>query len=65
MAYRSIGWSIQRSTRFGCYRRAGNRFDRAVELTTERGDVLTTPLLPGLEIVLTRIFDEPAGATPR
>jgi Uma2 family endonuclease len=44
------------------YRRAGNRFDRAVELTCERHDVLTTPLLPGLEIVLTRIFAEPAGS---
>jgi Uma2 family endonuclease len=43
------------------YRRAGDRFDRAVELTCERNDVLTTPLLPGLEIVLTRIFAEPAG----
>ena len=43
------------------YRRAGDRFDRAVELTSERNDVLTTPLLPGLEIVLTRIFAEPAG----
>jgi Uma2 family endonuclease len=44
------------------YRRAGDRFDRAVELTCERNDVLTTPLLPGLEVVLTRIFAEPAGS---
>ena len=42
------------------YRRVGDRFDRAVELTCERGDVLATPLFPGLEIVLTRIFAERA-----
>ena len=46
------------------YRRAGDRFDRAVELTCERNDVLTTRLLPGLEIVLTRVFAEPAGSAP-
>jgi Uma2 family endonuclease len=45
------------------YRRAGDRFDRAVELTCERNDVLTTPLLPGLEMMLTRIFAAPAGGT--
>ena len=44
------------------YRRAGDRFDRAVELTCERNDVLTTPLLPGSRLCLTRIFAEPAGA---
>jgi Uma2 family endonuclease len=43
------------------YRRQGDRFDRALELTSERGDVLTTPLLPGLEIALARIFAEPTG----
>jgi Uma2 family endonuclease len=47
------------------YRRAGDRFDRAVELTSERSDVLTTPLLPGLEVVLTRVFAEPTGASSR
>ena len=47
------------------YRREGDRFDRAVELTCERGDVLTTPLLPGLEIVLPRIFAEPTGGSGR
>jgi Uma2 family endonuclease len=46
------------------YRRAGDRFDRANELTSERNDMLTTPLLPGLEILLTRIFAEPAGVPP-
>jgi Uma2 family endonuclease len=47
------------------YRRAGDRFERAVELTCERGDVLTTPLLPGLEIALTRVFAEPNSTSPR
>jgi Uma2 family endonuclease len=47
------------------YRRAGDGFDQAVELTSERGDVLTTSLLPGLEIVLTRIFAEPTGGSGR
>jgi Uma2 family endonuclease len=40
------------------YRLAGDRFDRAIELTSEAGDVLTTPLLPNLETPLTRIFAE-------
>jgi Uma2 family endonuclease len=43
------------------YRREGDRFGRALELTSERGDVLTTLLLPGLEIALARIFAEPTG----
>jgi Uma2 family endonuclease len=47
------------------YRRAGDRFERAVELTSERGDVLTTPLLPRLEIELARIFAEPGGVSQR
>ena len=47
------------------YRRTGDRFNRAAELSSERGDVLTTSLLPGLEIVLTRIFAEPAGGSTR
>jgi len=47
------------------YCRSGDRFDRAVELTSERGDMLTTALLPGLEIVLARIFAEPGRAAPR
>jgi Uma2 family endonuclease len=38
------------------YRRAGDRFARALELSLEARDVLTTPLLPGLEIDLQRIF---------
>ncbi len=38
------------------YRRTGERFDRAIELSREAGDVLTTPLLAGLELPLARIF---------
>jgi len=37
-------------------RQAGERFDRAIELSREAGDVLTTALLPGLELPLARIF---------
>jgi Uma2 family endonuclease len=42
------------------YRRQGATFARAVELSCEAGDVLTTPLLPGLELPLSRIFREPS-----
>jgi Uma2 family endonuclease len=38
------------------YRRSGERFARAVELSRETNDVLTTPLLPGLELPLARVF---------
>ena len=38
------------------YRRDGERFSRPVELSAEAGDVLTTPLLPGLDLELTDIF---------
>ena len=38
--------------------RRGDRFARPVELSRERGDVLTTPLLAGLEMPLARIFRE-------
>ena len=37
------------------YRRSGDRFDRAVELSAEAGDVLTTARLPGLEIPLREV----------
>ena len=40
------------------YRRERDVFDRAVELSREGGDVLTTTLLPGLEMPLARIFRE-------
>jgi len=38
------------------YRRAGEEFARPVELSAQTGDVLTTSLLPGLELRLSRIF---------
>jgi Uma2 family endonuclease len=44
------------------YVRNGERFGRARELSAEAGDVLTTPLLPGLELRLVDVFQEAAGA---
>jgi Uma2 family endonuclease len=44
------------------YRRENGGFARARELTAEAGDVLTTPLLDGLELPLARVFQEPPGA---
>jgi len=38
------------------YRRGHDRFGRPTELAAEAGDVLTTPLLIGLEMPLARIF---------
>jgi Uma2 family endonuclease len=38
------------------YRREGDRFHRAGRFSAAAGDVLTTPLLPGLEIALAKIF---------
>jgi Uma2 family endonuclease len=38
------------------YRREGDRFQRAGRFSAAAGDVLTTPLLPGLEIPLAKIF---------
>jgi len=38
------------------YRRGGEEFARPVELSAQTGDVLTTSLLPGLELRLSRIF---------
>ena len=40
------------------YRRERDRFGRPLELSREAGDVLTTPLLPGLAMPLARIFRE-------
>jgi len=40
------------------YRRADERYVRAAELSLENGDVLTTPLLPGLEMPLSKIFEQ-------
>lgn len=38
------------------YRRTDGEFARPVELSAEAGDVLTMPLLPGLDLPLARIF---------
>jgi len=38
------------------YRRVGERFERVAELSLEEEDVLTTPLLPGLDLPLAEIF---------
>jgi len=38
------------------YRRAKKGFGRVTELSRQAGDLLTTPLLPGLELPLSRIF---------
>jgi Uma2 family endonuclease len=38
------------------YRRENDRFSRPLELSREVGEVLTTPLLPGLDLPLARIF---------
>ena len=39
------------------YRREGAAFAAPVDLTRDAGDVLTTPLLPGLTLPLTRVFN--------
>ena len=41
------------------YRLTDGRYARVAELTLAAGDVLATPLLPGLELPLTEIFAEP------
>jgi len=38
------------------YRREDERFGRTLEMSREAGDVLTTPLLPGLDLPLARVF---------
>ena len=38
------------------YRRGGDRFEAPIELSLEAGDLLTTPLLPHLEMPLAAIF---------
>ena len=40
------------------YLRSSERFGRAIELSMEAGDVLTSPLFPGLELRLADIFKE-------
>jgi len=43
------------------YRRTGESFARAVELSSEAGDTLTTPLLDGLELRVEDVFREPSA----
>jgi Uma2 family endonuclease len=38
------------------FRRSSRGFDRPVELSAEAGDILATPLLPGLDIPIARVF---------
>ena len=40
------------------YRRAGKLYERSLELWLERGEVLTTPLLPDLQLPLVKIFED-------
>jgi|KBSSwiStaDraftv2_1062776.scaffolds.fasta_scaffold50139_6 Uma2 family endonuclease len=40
------------------FRLVESRYERVAELSLEAGDVLTTPLLPGLELPLAEIFED-------
>ena len=40
------------------FRHREDRYERVAELTLEHNDVLTSPLLPGLELPLNRIFGD-------
>jgi Uma2 family endonuclease len=40
------------------YRRLYERYERTAELMLERDDVLATPLLPGLDLPLSKIFED-------
>ena len=40
------------------HRRQGGGFERPIELSSEAGDVLTTPLLPGLQLLLADILKD-------
>jgi Uma2 family endonuclease len=42
------------------YRQASAGFVRAGELGAERGDILTTPLLPGFSVALAKLFASPS-----
>jgi len=44
------------------YRREGEGFARAAELSAEAGDVLTTPLFDGLELPILKVFSEPPAS---
>ncbi|MGA2263285.1 MAG: hypothetical protein ABSH28_17855 [Acidobacteriota bacterium] len=39
------------------YRLTDGKFERTAELSKENSDILTTPLLPSLQIPLTYLFD--------
>ena len=43
------------------YARTADGFDRARELSVASGDVLTMPVLPGLDIPLARVFEPVRG----
>src|SRR4029453_8617864 len=45
------------------YRRVDDAFARAIELSLEAGDVLTTSLLPGLELPLRAVFKDHQAIT--
>jgi Uma2 family endonuclease len=45
------------------YRRSGASFGRPLELTLERDERLTTPMLPGFEIPLRAVFAPPFAST--
>ena len=38
------------------YRKAGDRFEQPIELSSEAGDTLTTPLLPAFAVPLAKLF---------
>jgi Uma2 family endonuclease len=40
------------------FRRINDRYERTAELTLEQGDVLTTLLLPGLDLPLLKVFED-------
>jgi Uma2 family endonuclease len=50
-------WIVDPETHVvGLYRRTREGFDRAMKLSRETGDVLATPLMPGLALPLTRLL---------
>jgi Uma2 family endonuclease len=52
-------WTIDPETEVvRVHRKAGKRFGPAVELSLDRGDVLTTPLFPDLQLRLADIFKQ-------
>jgi Uma2 family endonuclease len=50
-------WIVDPETDVVCiHRRTTERSERAIELSRDASDVLTTPLLPGLALPLTRLL---------